>query len=69
MQSLQQMLGDFQAFSRLVMGTGFLPEYDKPPLILICWLIFNTSKHHSSSFTFAYQTGRPVSSPVVCGNR
>ncbi len=62
-RSLQQMLGDFPNVQQISNGEWFPSNYDKPHNFNMLVNITPT-KHHSFSFTFAYQTGRPVSSPV-----
>lgn len=62
-RSLQQMLGDFPSVQQISSGDWFPSNYDKPHNFNMLVNI-QPSKHHSFSFTFAYQTGRPVSSPV-----
>lgn len=62
-RSLQQMRGDFPEIQQISNGNWFPSNYDKPH-ILNMMLNIQPTRHHSFSFTFAYQTGRPFSSPV-----
>lgn len=62
-RSLQQIRGDFPALQQISNGDWFPSNYDKPHNFNLMMNI-QPSKHHSFSFTFAYQTGRPFSSPV-----
>jgi hypothetical protein len=61
-RTLQQTTGDF-AEQRINNGNWYASNYDKPHTVNI---VLNTTpdKHNSFSFIFAYNTGRPFSSPT-----
>jgi CarboxypepD_reg-like domain/TonB-dependent Receptor Plug Domain len=61
-RALQQINGATAA-EKISNGDWFPTNYDKPHNINMM-LNIQPTKHHSFSFTFAYQTGRPYSSPV-----
>lgn len=61
-RAFNQMIGDFPAIQAINGGNWFATNYDKPHSFNVMWNIQPTT-HHSFSFTFAYNTGRPFSSP------
>lgn len=61
-RSLQQTIGDFPQLQQINNGNWFPSNYDKPHNLNMVMNI-QPSKHHSFSLTFAYNTGRPFSSP------
>ncbi|MBB6003986.1 TonB-dependent receptor [Arcicella rosea] len=61
-RSLQQVRGDFPELQQISDGNWYASNYDKPHSLNIMMNIQPTN-HHSFSFTFAYNTGRPFSSP------
>jgi hypothetical protein len=62
-RSFQLMKGDFPELQQISQGNWYPTNYDKPHSLNIMMNI-QPNKHHSFSFTFAYQTGRPFTSPV-----
>ncbi len=61
-RAFNQMIGDFPEIQSINRGDWFATNYDKPHSFNVMWNIQPTT-HHSFSFTFAYNTGRPFSSP------
>jgi hypothetical protein len=61
-RAFNQMIGDFPEIQSINGGKWFATNYDKPHSFNVMWNIQPTT-HHSFSFTFAYNTGRPFSSP------
>ncbi|MBP6054838.1 MAG: TonB-dependent receptor [Cytophagaceae bacterium] len=61
-RAFNQMVGDFPEIQSINNGNWFATNYDKPHSFNVMWNI-QPSTHHSFSFTFAYNTGRPFSSP------
>lgn len=61
-RSLQQVRGDFPELQQISDGNWYASNYDKPHSLNVMMNIQPTI-HHSFSFTFAYNTGRPFSSP------
>ncbi len=61
-RAFNQMIGDFPEIQSINQGNWFATNYDKPHSFNVMWNIQPTT-HHSFSFTFAYNTGRPFSSP------
>lgn len=61
-RAFNQMIGDFPEIQSINGGNWFATNYDKPHSFNVMWNIQPTT-HHSFSFTFAYNTGRPFSSP------
>jgi hypothetical protein len=61
-RSLQQVRGDFPELQQIAGGNWYASNYDKPHSVNAIVNIQPTI-HHSFSFTFAYNTGRPFSSP------
>ncbi len=61
-RAFDQMIGDFPEIQSINRGDWFATNYDKPHSFNVMWNIQPTT-HHSFSFTFAYNTGRPFSSP------
>jgi TonB dependent receptor/CarboxypepD_reg-like domain/TonB-dependent Receptor Plug Domain len=61
-RAFNQMIGDFPEIQSINRGDWFATNYDKPHSFNVMWNI-QPSTHHSFSFTFAYNTGRPFSSP------
>jgi hypothetical protein len=61
-RAFNQMIGDFPEIQAINGGNWFATNYDKPHSFNVMWNIQPTT-HHSFSFTFAYNTGRPFSSP------
>ena len=61
-RAFNQMIGDFPEIQSINRGNWFATNYDKPHSFNVMWNIQPTT-HHSFSFTFAYNTGRPFSSP------
>jgi hypothetical protein len=61
-RAFNQMIGDFPEIQAINNGNWFATNYDKPHSFNVMWNI-QPSTHHSFSFTFAYNTGRPFSSP------
>lgn len=61
-RSLQQIRGDYPELQQISDGNWYASNYDKPHSLNIMMNVQPTS-HHSFSFTFAYNTGRPFSSP------
>ena len=61
-RAFNQMIGDFPEVQAINSGNWFPTNYDKPHSINMMLNIQPTT-HHSFSFTFAYNTGRPFSSP------
>jgi TonB dependent receptor/CarboxypepD_reg-like domain/TonB-dependent Receptor Plug Domain len=61
-RAFNQMIGDFPEFQSINSGNWFPTNYDKPHSVNMMLNIQPTT-HHSFSFTFAYNTGRPFSSP------
>ena len=61
-RAFNQMIGDFPEVQSINGGRWFATNYDKPHSFNVMWNI-QPSTHHSFSFTFAYNTGRPFSSP------
>ena len=61
-RSLQQVRGDFPELQQIAGGNWYPSNYDKPHTINATVNIQPTI-HHSFGFTFAYNTGRPFSSP------
>jgi hypothetical protein len=61
-RSLQQVRGEYPAIQQIADGNWYASNYDKPHSLNVMVNIQPTT-HHSFSFTFAYNTGRPFSSP------
>ena len=61
-RSLQQVTGDFPELQQIANGNLYPSNYDKPHTFNAMVNIQPTI-HHSFAFTFAYNTGRPFSSP------
>jgi hypothetical protein len=61
-RAFNQMIGDFPEIQSINRGNWFATNYDKPHSFNVMWNIQPTT-HHSFSLTFAYNTGRPFSSP------
>ncbi|MEY4273376.1 MAG: hypothetical protein RL638_324 [Bacteroidota bacterium] len=61
-RAFNQMIGDFPEIQAINNGNWFATNYDKPHSFNAMWNI-QPSTHHSFSFTFVYNTGRPFSSP------
>jgi hypothetical protein len=61
-RAFSQMIGDFPEIQAINNGNWFATNYDKPHSFNAMWNI-QPSPHHSFSFTFVYNTGRPFSSP------
>jgi hypothetical protein len=61
-RAFNQMVGEFPAIQAINGGKWFATNYDKPHSFNVMWNMQPTT-HHSFSFTFAYNTGRPFSSP------
>lgn len=61
-RAFNQMVGDFPEVQAINGGEWFATNYDKPHSFNMMLNIQPTT-HHSFSFTFAYNTGRPFSSP------
>nr|MCU0471536.1 TonB-dependent receptor [Arcicella sp.] len=61
-RTLQQVRGDFPALQQIADGNWYPANYDKPHTVNMM-LNIQPTKHHSFAFTFAYNTGRPFSSP------
>ncbi|MFY9158982.1 TonB-dependent receptor [Aquirufa ecclesiirivi] len=61
-RAFNQMIGDFPEIQAINGGEWFATNYDKPHTFNMMLNIQPTT-HHSFSFTFAYNTGRPFSSP------
>jgi CarboxypepD_reg-like domain/TonB dependent receptor/TonB-dependent Receptor Plug Domain len=61
-RSLQQVRGDFPELQQIAGGNWYPSNYDKPHTVNATINIQPTI-HHSFGFTFAYNTGRPFSSP------
>ncbi|MEA5260232.1 TonB-dependent receptor [Arcicella aquatica] len=61
-RSLQQVRGDYPQLQQISDGNWYASNYDKPHSLNIMMNVQPTI-HHSFSFTFAYNTGRPFSSP------
>lgn len=61
-RAFTKMQGDFPEIQAINDGEWFPTNYDKPHSLNIMMNIQPTT-HHSFSFTFAYNTGRPFSSP------
>ncbi|MHA8066571.1 TonB-dependent receptor [Aquirufa sp. ROCK2-A2] len=61
-RAFNQMIGDFPEYQSINSGNWFPTNYDKPHSVNMMLNIQPTT-HHSFSFTFAYNTGRPFSSP------
>ncbi len=61
-RAFSQMIGDFPEIQSINNGNWFATNYDKPHSFNAMWNI-QPSTHHSFSFTFVYNTGRPFSSP------
>jgi hypothetical protein len=62
-RSLQQITGDFPSLQALNNGNWFPSNVDKPHTLNML-MNFQVGKHNGFSFTFAYNTGRPFTSPV-----
>ena len=62
-RSFEQITGDIPALQQLNGGEWFSTTIDKPHTLNIL-LNFQTERHNSISFTFAYSTGRPYTAPV-----
>ena len=61
-RAFSQMIGDFPEVQSINGGDWFATNYDKPHTFNMMLNVQPTT-HHSFSFTFAYNTGRPFSSP------
>ena len=61
-RAFSQMIGDYPEVQSINEGSWFPTNYDKPHTFNMMLNIQPTT-HHSFSFTFAYNTGRPFSSP------
>ena len=61
-RAFSQMIGDYPEVQSINGGDWFATNYDKPHTFNMMLNIQPTT-HHSFSFTFAYNTGRPFSSP------
>jgi len=61
-RAFNQMIGDYPEVQSINGGEWFATNYDKPHTFNMMLNIQPTT-HHSFSFTFAYNTGRPFSSP------
>ena len=61
-RAFNQMIGDYPEVQSINSGEWFPTNYDKPHTFNMMLNIQPTT-HHSFSFTFAYNTGRPFSSP------
>jgi len=61
-RSLQQVRGDYPELQQIAQGNWYSSNYDKPHTIN-AMVNIQPTKHHSFAFTFAYNTGRPFSSP------
>jgi len=61
-RSLQQVRGDFPELQQIAQGNWYPSNYDKPHTVN-AMINIQPTKHHSFAFTFAYNTGRPFSSP------
>ena len=61
-RSLQQVRGDYPELQQIAGGNWYSSNYDKPHTFNAMVNIQPTT-HHSFAFTFAYNTGRPFSSP------
>lgn len=61
-RAFNQMIGDYPEVQSINGGDWFATNYDKPHTFNMMLNIQPTT-HHSFSFTFAYNTGRPFSSP------
>lgn len=61
-RSLQQVKGDFPELQQIAGGNWYPSNYDKPHTFN-AMINIQPTIHHSFAFTFAYNTGRPFSSP------
>jgi hypothetical protein len=61
-RAFSQMIGDYPEVQSINGGDWFATNYDKPHTFNMMLNVQPTT-HHSFSFTFAYNTGRPFSSP------
>ena len=61
-RAFSQMIGDFPEIQSINGGNWFPTNYDKPHTFN-AMINMTPTPHHSFSFTFAYNTGRPFSSP------
>jgi hypothetical protein len=61
-RAFSQMIGDYPEVQSINGGDWFATNYDKPHTFNMM-LNIQPTLHHSFSFTFAYNTGRPFSSP------
>ncbi|MEY2793192.1 MAG: hypothetical protein RJA76_1184 [Bacteroidota bacterium] len=61
-RAFSQMIGDFPEVQSINGGNWFPTNYDKPHTFN-AMINLTPTLHHSFSFTFAYNTGRPFSSP------
>ncbi|MES2517660.1 MAG: TonB-dependent receptor [Bacteroidota bacterium] len=61
-RSLQQVRGDYPELQQIAGGEWYASNYDKPHTFNMM-LNIQPTVHHSFAFTFAYNTGRPFSSP------
>lgn len=61
-RAFSQMVGDFPEVQSINGGNWFPTNYDKPHTFN-AMINMTPTPHHSFSFTFAYNTGRPFSSP------
>jgi TonB dependent receptor/CarboxypepD_reg-like domain/TonB-dependent Receptor Plug Domain len=61
-RSLQQVRGDFPELQQIAGGNWYPSNYDKPHTFN-AMVNIQPTVHHSFAFTFAYNTGRPFSSP------
>ena len=61
-RSLQQVRGDYPELQQIAQGNWYPSNYDKPHTVN-AMINIQPTKHHSFAFTFAYNTGRPFSSP------
>jgi hypothetical protein len=61
-RSLQQVRGEYPELQQIAGGNWYASNYDKPHTVNMM-LNIQPTKHHSFAFTFAYNTGRPFSSP------
>lgn len=61
-RALSQVIGDYPPITTINDGKWFPTNYDKPHTVNI-FVNIGQGNHHSFSFNFAYNTGRPYSKP------